>query len=201
MSKSKKSAILETATRLFAQNGFRDTSMADLARSTGAAGSTILYHYKNKEELFLAVLEEVKDSILAAYRNDFHSRNHPNGLEAAQGGVAFYLHLAATMENRFLLLHSHEPHRLARVNPVCRRCLESLFSSLLDIFEQAIRMGQSDGSIRQMPARKAAMLLFTMADGIVRLHTFQLYDAGALYRELMTACRRILQAETEAKPA
>jgi hypothetical protein len=41
-------------------------------------------------------------------------------------------------------------------------------------------------------ARKTAMVLFAMVDGIVRLNTYRIYDAGTLYDDLMTACRRLL---------
>jgi hypothetical protein len=30
-------------------------------------------------------------------------------------------------------------------------------------------------------------------DGLVRLNTYNLYDGGALYRELMEMCRRMLE--------
>ncbi len=61
------------------------------------------------------------------------------------------------------------------------------------MFERAILLGQKDGSIRDMPARKTALIIFTMVDGLVRFNTYNLYDAGALYNDLIEACRRILQ--------
>jgi hypothetical protein len=36
------------------------------------------------------------------------------------------------------------------------------------------------------------MVLFAMVDGIVRLNTYRVYDAGTLYNSLMAACRRLL---------
>jgi len=54
---SKKQAILEVATKLFSKNGFKDTSMADLANVIGTAQGTIFYHFNTKEQLFLAVLK------------------------------------------------------------------------------------------------------------------------------------------------
>ncbi len=35
--------------------------------------------------------------------------------------------------------------------------------------------------------------LFSLVDGVVRLKTYQLYDGGALYDELITACRLVLE--------
>jgi hypothetical protein len=35
------------------------------------------------------------------------------------------------------------------------------------------------------------MILFSMVDGLARFNTYQLYDAGSLYNELIEVCRRI----------
>jgi hypothetical protein len=39
------------------------------------------------------------------------------------------------------------------------------------------------------------MIIFGMVDALVRFNTYNLYDAGALYDELINSCRRILKAE------
>ena len=49
---SKKTDILKAATYLFANKGFKETSMSEVAAMTGTAGSNIFYHYKTKEEIF-----------------------------------------------------------------------------------------------------------------------------------------------------
>jgi hypothetical protein len=36
------------------------------------------------------------------------------------------------------------------------------------------------------------MIVFAMIDGLVRFNSHQLYDAGALYGELLASCRRML---------
>jgi len=48
--------ILKAATGLFATRGFHETSMAEVARAAGVSKALIFWHFKNKEELFVAVL-------------------------------------------------------------------------------------------------------------------------------------------------
>jgi hypothetical protein len=36
------------------------------------------------------------------------------------------------------------------------------------------------------------MIVFAMIDGLVRFNTYQLYDPGTLYDELLASCRRML---------
>jgi AcrR family transcriptional regulator len=189
---SKKKDILDVATTLFSQRGFRETSMADLSKITGVAQGTIFYHFDNKEKLFLSILEEFKDDITKEFERYMAGRAFETGMEMMEGAISFYLYLAGAMEDRFLLLHRHDAYELARVNPVCRMHLESIYSCLSDIFEQAIIRGQADGSIGPVPAKKTALIIFAMVDGLVRFNTYNLYDAGALSNELIESCRRIL---------
>lgn len=166
--------------------------MAELSAITGAATGTIFHHFKNKEDLFLHVLNDVKESILGQF--DRHRSNRPdqNGMEMVEGVVSFYLHLAGTMEDQFLLLHRHYPYRMAESSLVCRSHLESIYNCLLDIFEEGIQRGIEDGSVSVDAPRKTAMILFAMVDGVVRLNTYRVYDAGTLYESLITSCRRLL---------
>jgi AcrR family transcriptional regulator len=189
---SKKEIILHTAARLFSINGFRETSMAELSRLTGTAEGTIFYHFKNKEGLFVAILEDLRKTISEEFGRYALEKDFRTGLEMVDGALSFYLHLASQLEDRFLLLHRHDLYELAEVNSDCRGHLEAIYNCFVDIFEHAILRGQADGSIGQMVPRKVALLLFSMVDGLVRLDTYHLYDASALYRELIEASRRMV---------
>jgi len=190
---SKRNAILAAATRLFSRNGFQGTAMAELSAATGAATGTIFHHFANKEALFLQVLKDVKEGILDQFDQHQRSRSAGNGIEMVEGAVAFYLHLAGAMEDQFLILHRHFPYQLAETSAVCRSHLEAIYTCLLDIFEEGIQRGMDDGSVCVDDPRKTAMVLFAMVDGIVRLNTYRVYDAGTLFDSLMTACRRLLK--------
>ena len=191
----KKDAILKVATVLFANKGFADTSGQELARLTGVAEGTIFYHYKSKEGLLLAILKQTRDEIVDQFGQFFENRPFASGLEMAEEVISFYLYLAGLMEDKFLLLHRHFLYRFSESNPEFRENLEAIYNCLVDFFEKAILTGQEDGSITaDIHPRKSALILFTMVDGLVRFKNYNLYDAGALFNELMQTCRRMLQA-------
>lgn len=52
----KQAAILEAATRVFLDNGFRGTSMDVVARAAGVAKQTVYQHFVDKERLFAEVV-------------------------------------------------------------------------------------------------------------------------------------------------
>ena len=190
---SKKKIILKHATALFARQGFKGTAMAEISKLSDTASATIFYHFTSKEALLIAILANVKATIIRKFETYRRAQRFENGFQMAQGAVAYYLQLAAEMPDEFLLLHRHFPYQLAEVNPECRKHLGDVYNCLVDIFENAISTGQTDGSIGALPARKTALILFSTVDGIVRFNTYKLYDAGTLYKELLACCSRILQ--------
>ncbi|MGL1861348.1 MAG: TetR/AcrR family transcriptional regulator [Pseudodesulfovibrio sp.] len=191
----KKEAILKVATVLFANNGFVGTSVQELSRLTGVAEGTIFYHYKSKENLLLSVLKGARDEIIVQFEQFFENRPFASGLEMAEEVISFYLYLAGLLEDQFLLLHRHFIYKLSDINPEFRENLEAIYNCLVDFFEKPIVTGQEDGSIdSDVHPRKTALILFTMVDGLVRFKNDNLYDAGALFNELLKSSRRMLQA-------
>ncbi len=188
----KKLAILNAATILFAEKGYNETSVAELAKITQVAEGTIFYHFKNKTELFLATLEGVKEGILREFEEHISNRKFETGLEMMEEVIGFFLYLAGHHEQWFLLIQRNYPYELARENNDCREHLQAIYNTLLDLFEGAIRRGQTDGSIMEIPPRKTAILLFSMVNGLTWLKYHDLYETGSLYQELMALCRRLL---------
>lgn len=189
---SKKQRILEAATLLFAEKGFNDTSIAELARTTNTAQGTIFYHFKNKAMLLVAVLADVKRGINQEFENFVINHSFSNGREMVEGIIAFLIYLANQNEQWLLLLHRLFPYEFARRDDGCRIQLEAIFNTLIDLFEGGIRRGQADGSIRELNPRKTALVLFSLVNGLIWLKFHDLYDSGTLHRELLISCQRIL---------
>jgi AcrR family transcriptional regulator len=59
--------ILKAATELFANRGFHETSMSEVARAARVSKALIFWHFKSKEDLFVAVLQR----LLEPYVIDF----------------------------------------------------------------------------------------------------------------------------------
>ena len=189
---SKKKSIIDVATRLFAAKGIKETSIAEISKLTGAAEGTIYHHFKTKDELFLAILKNVKDGILEEFNSYSAEKTYKDGLEQVENIILFYLYLAGKQEEWFYLLHRHYPYELAAENETCRNLLEQIYNCLVDIFETAIVAGIKDSSIGDVPPRKTALIIFSLVNGLVWFKIHNLYDAGALYMELISSCRRML---------
>ncbi|MFZ3046084.1 MAG: helix-turn-helix domain-containing protein, partial [Desulfatirhabdiaceae bacterium] len=124
----KKQSILQAATYLFSRKGYKDTSMAELSRMTGAAEGTIFYHFKNKQEIFLSILRDLKADILPEFERYKGEKSFKNGLDMVEETVSFYLYMAGLKEDLFSILHQRYPYELAETNPECREILEAIYN-------------------------------------------------------------------------
>jgi TetR/AcrR family transcriptional regulator, fatty acid metabolism regulator protein len=192
-STAKKQTILTQAQLSFSEKGFWDTHMSEIAKAAGVAEGTIFYHFRTKEDLFLEVLRQFKDQILQGFEEHFKANTFVSGLAMLEGVISYYLTLAGRMQESFLLLHRHHSYQLAKDNPECWQVLEDIYTYLISAFEQPVRTGQKDGSIRPSSPKKTALLLFTLVDGVVRLETYNLYTIDSLSQELVESCRLMVQ--------
>ena len=188
----KKQTILKAATVLFAEKGYTETSIAELARLTDSAEGTIFYHFKTKAHLFIAVLADIKEGIISEFDSYMGTCEFKTGIEMMEKVISFFLYLAGKHEEWFLLLQRQRPYEVARENEECRLHLATLYNTLLDLFEDAILRGREDGSIADVPSHKTALLIFSMINGLIWLKFNDLYDAASLYQELLVSCRRML---------
>ncbi len=66
-SNSRNDALLDAAAELFAAQGFKATSMRDIAKAVGMLPGSIYYHFASKDDLLLAIYEAGVDQITATF--------------------------------------------------------------------------------------------------------------------------------------
>jgi AcrR family transcriptional regulator len=190
---SYKEAILRTATIMFAEKGYRDTSVGDIARVVGSAEATIFHHFKSKEGLFLACFDRVRNRIVDEVET-LRSERFEHGLARVQAIMALFFHLSRSMRVEFLLLMHWYPYQLACTNERCNLHLEAIYGCFLDVLEEAMEEGQRDGSIRRGDPRAQSMLVFSLVNGLVRFTLLNLLPATTHYSEAIEACEGLIAA-------
>jgi AcrR family transcriptional regulator len=58
--------ILSAAQRLFIQHGYHGLAMREISEAVGVSKAALYYHFKDKEELFLAILKAYLDEVESA---------------------------------------------------------------------------------------------------------------------------------------
>jgi AcrR family transcriptional regulator len=71
---STKARILAAAEEVFAARGFDGSSTREIAAAAGVNISSLHYHWESKETLYLAVLQDIYDRIIALARQSVRTR-------------------------------------------------------------------------------------------------------------------------------
>ena len=76
--KNSKEAILNKALIIFGNLGFHKTTMADIAEASKRGRRTIYTYFKNKEEVYEAVVEREIERVIEGLKNDLQSTENIN---------------------------------------------------------------------------------------------------------------------------
>jgi AcrR family transcriptional regulator len=94
--------IIATARELFAKDGYEATSTEQVLQRTGISRGALYHHFKNKEALFEAVLEDLEGELAAAAAKAAAGASDP--VVAMRAGCASFLMEAAKPEVRQIIL-------------------------------------------------------------------------------------------------
>ena len=118
MKETKKQDIVRAAMELFARNGFRGTTTRDLAFHADVNEAIIFRHFKTKEELYRAILEEkvsqMRDAPCAEIEELALADDDQKFLEAV-GNKFLEKHEQDTTFMRLLLFSALEGHELSEM--------------------------------------------------------------------------------------
>jgi AcrR family transcriptional regulator len=146
----RKVRILEVAERLLARNGWRNTSLAQIAKEAGVSPAGLLHHFESKEQLLNAVLDARDDD------DDMHA-DREGDLVTQICRVAERFHRAPELVGTFTVLLIEN---IAPDAPLHDRLLKRQ-QAAVDIVTDLIGRAQRAGTYRQDfdPATKAVEIL------------------------------------------
>lgn len=164
---STKEKIKKVALSLFAQRGFDGTSMSDLAAGVGITKASLYAHYKGKEELFLAVFEDVARDTETLMNRLFEESKEMNVHDKLRHQfVEFIRHYYMNKERHAFwsqLLLLAQPELREKIFKNILTWNETIQEKMEAIFEDAMTLG----IIRQDLSSKKVMSFRAMRDGVL----------------------------------
>src|SRR3954469_23931856 len=94
----KRERILDAAVRVFAQEGFYNAKVSQIAHAAGVADGTIYLYFKSKDELRISLFEDRMERVNATRREALESTSNP--VERLRQVV--HLHLEMVSQNRHM---------------------------------------------------------------------------------------------------
>lgn len=152
--------ILAVAERLLARNGWRNTSLALIAKEAGVTPAGLLHHFESKEQLLNAVLDarDADDEIHADYRS--------GDLVTELSRVPERFDRAPELVGTFTVLLVEN---IAPDAPLHDR-LHKRYRDAVDIITEIIKRGQSEGQYRpDFDANSKAVEILAFINGMETL--------------------------------
>ena len=182
---AKRMAILRTAAQLFAERGYHETSLNDLARRLGVSKPALYYYIKSKDDILLQCLDVAMEDIRAALAEAEACRQ-----DARQKLKIFVQHYVALLTGDFgkcLVLAGMTP--LEEKN---RLRLAAGYREIDQAIQKIVAAGVRDGSLARADARMVTFALFGALHWITKWYRvdgaktpaqiadglFQVFEAG-----------------------
>ncbi|MBL8519704.1 MAG: TetR family transcriptional regulator [Betaproteobacteria bacterium] len=160
--------LLDTAERVFNERGVSRTSLAEIAQAAGVTRGAIYWHFKNKLDLFNAMMERVAlpmEEVSARFGEEYPA----DPLAAIRDrAVALLKALAADAQmQRVFDIMSHKCEYVDDMAPLRDRHLEcrgECVAQMQEAFRHAVATGRLPKTVNP---RHAAIGLHAMIDGII----------------------------------
>jgi len=133
--------ILKAAIQLFATRGFHETSMSEVAREAKVSKALIFWHFKTKEELFLAVLNKLLEPYVIDFAEESEKLGECEQIRKLIGGYVNFVRENASSVSFFLRRFMNGEEMPDAFTDQIRR-LYDLYTALLT---DRIRLAQQKG--------------------------------------------------------
>lgn len=168
-SQDSRDEILKSAMQLFASRGFHETSMSEVAREARVSKALIFWHFKTKEELFVAVLNRLLEPYFIDFAEEADALDERAQIRKL---VEFYLLFVrdnASSVRFFISQVLHDQHFAEGLSDQVLK----LYSGYRAMLVELIARGQDRNlcSRRVKPEAAAGFLLSTL-NGILIEHLF-----------------------------
>ena len=187
---NRKQAIMETATRLFAEKGFYNTSTVEIAESAGVAHGTIFYHYKNKEGIMLEIFQHAGDIYLEEMAAAAESRK--SGMEKIEAILRFNTAFRHTHSRQLLIFLRDFPEKLNSQESELKTMVEATSERVLELISCCLEAGIADGSIAPVDTRKTAFIINGLTFGLLHMDLLSPVQVPELEEDVNQFCRAAL---------
>ena len=155
----KRDLILRAATKVFAQNGYFQSQVADVARVAGVAAGTVYLYFKSKDDLLVSIFERSMNEVLADGKAAVAGIDDP----AERLSKLAHLHLGRLGRDKDLAVVFQV--ELRQSVKFMERFSETFLQDYFKLIRQAIADGQQNGAFRKdISATTATKIFFGALD-------------------------------------
>ena len=166
---ARRQAILDAARDCFFTDGFEATTISQIADKVELSTGTLYLYFKNKEEIYVSILEEGLDILYDLMK----------GAESEDGSPADFIGAHARAYYRFytdygqyfdIMFFLRRPDKEVELQIELSEKLNRQTSRCLGLVEAAVERGMASGDFRLMDPHEAARVMWATMNGLMVLH-------------------------------
>ena len=135
--------ILEAAVKVFAEQGFSQSTISQIAREAGVADGTIYLYFKNKDDILVQFFTYKTRQVFARFKEEVDKAD--NTMDKLKNLI--HRHLEEFQNDRNMAVvyraETHQNSRLAEAQ------IKEMSNMYLDIVSEIVEQGQEEGVIRR----------------------------------------------------
>lgn len=135
--------ILKAAVKVFAENGYHESTISQIAREAGVADGTIYLYFKSKDDILVHFFSFKTRQVFDGFREVVDQAD--NTIDKLRNLIR--RHLEEFQRDRFMaILYQAETHRTHRLAESQIREMAKMYH---DLVSEIIEQGQQEGAIRK----------------------------------------------------
>ena len=135
--------ILEAAVKVFARQGFHQSTVAQIAKEAGVADGTIYLYFKNKDDILVQFFSYRTRQVFERFRSEVNKAE--NSLDKLRNLVR--RHLTEFQRDRDMaVVYQVETHQNSRLAESQIREMSVMYQELVS---EIVELGQQEGNIRK----------------------------------------------------
>jgi len=140
---NKRQNIIDASVRVFARQGFFQSTISQIAREAGVAGGTIYLYFKNKEDILIQIFDLKTRQVFEKFKEEVDKAG--SSLDKLKNLIR--RHLEEFQQDREMaILYQAETHRQGRPFEAHIKKMSEMY---LDIVSEIVEQGQQEGVIRK----------------------------------------------------
>ena len=135
--------ILEAAIKVFARQGFYQSTVAQIAREAGVADGTIYLYFKNKDDILVQFFNYRTKQVFDRFRAAVNQTD--NSLDKLRNLIRRHL-MEFQQDRNMAVVYQVETHQSSRLAEAQIREMSQMYQ---DLVSEIVESGQQEGSIRR----------------------------------------------------
>ncbi len=190
MAKNKKNKIIATSTKLFAVQGFDNTTTLQIAKESGVTEPLLYYHFKGKEEIFTDIIQRIFDEYSTLFET--LPKDTQNEFEKISNLFKLHISLAESRPHDGRLIMANCPSKLKNDRHICQEVVNRQHEMITSYLREALEKGNASGEFDAHPVEDLIIVILCLINGILRKKLLGKKEATSYEFSAIEFCRRAL---------